>query len=740
MLFRRLITIILLFAILPFLQNSLAQAAAPDVFVQQIKLTGNDTVANDYFGTLISLSGTTAVIGAYGKNSQTGAAYVFTFTGGVWSQQAKLTADDGAVGDKFGTAVSADGDTVVIGAYAKGGNTGAAYVFVRNGTTWTQQQKITGSDTITSDYFGTSVAINSNTIVIGAPGKSLGTGAAYVFTRSGSVWSQQQKLTATGGTFTNGFGIEVALSGDVTIITAPGKSSNTGAAYIFTRSGVTWTEQDPPLTASDGAAGDYFGTSAALDGTTAVIGAYRANNFIGAAYVYVNNGGTWGQQQKLTANDSTGHDEFGFPVSISGDTLIAGASENNLLGAVYIFRRSGSTWTQQQKLIGNDTVSGNEFGVSAALDGSNAVVGDWFHNSNAGAAYVFTLGTGAPVITSPNHATFKVGSVNSFTVTANGLPAPTFSATGLPTWATLNATTGVLSGIPPSIIGSPFAITITASNGVLPNATQNFTLTVGAGTADTVGIFRPSASTFYLRNANTTGPADISTAFGTATDLPVVGDWNGDGIDTVGFYRPSTGQFFLRDSNSAGAPTVYSFVLGAPGDLPMVGDWNSNGKDGVGVFRPSNGLIYLKNNLTTGFADFQMVLGVPGDVPVAGDWNGDGKDSPGVYRPSLTKFFLSNQVCNCSVFADYSAALGIAGDTPFAGDWNGDGITGIGVFRPSNGLIYLKNTPTSGFADLSLVYGVPNDKPIAGHWATSATIPSSTANPITPKIAPTFVP
>ncbi|MEP7285704.1 MAG: glycoside hydrolase domain-containing protein [Chloroflexota bacterium] len=255
---------------------------------------------------------------------------------------------------------------------------------------------------------------------------------------------------------------------------------------------------------------------------------------------------------------------------------------------------------------------------------------------------------------------------------------------------------------------------------------------------ETVGIFRPSAAIFYLRNTNTTGPADLSIPFGTATDLPIAGDWNGDGIKTIGIYRSSTGQFFLADSNIPGAPIVYSLVLGAPGDLPMVGDWNGDGKDGVGVFRPSNGLIYLRDTLTTGFADFQMVLGVPGDVPVAGDWNGDGQDSPGVYRPSYTSFYLSDQVCNCSVFANYSAALGIAGDSPFAGDWNGDGITGIGVFRPSNGLIYLKNMPTSGYADLSLVFGIPNDKPIAGYWAGGSTI-RQTPEP-TLKLAPTFVP
>ncbi|MEP7289307.1 MAG: choice-of-anchor Q domain-containing protein [Chloroflexota bacterium] len=273
-----------------------------------------------------------------------------------------------------------------------------------------------------------------------------------------------------------------------------------------------------------------------------------------------------------------------------------------------------------------------------------------------------------------------------------------------------------------------------AGNGGSANASRSITLTGCTTSAlrDYIGVFRPSTATFYLRNSNTTGSADITTALGVSTDLPVVGDWNGDGIDTVGIYRSSTGQFFLRDSNTAGAPIVYSFALGVNGDVPMAGDWDGDGKDGVGVFRPSNGLIYLKNSLTTGFANFQMVLGIPGDVPVAGDWNHDGKDSPGVYRPSSATFFLTDQVCNCNAIGSYQATLGIAGDSPIAGDWNNNGSAGIGVFRPSNGLIYLKNTPTTGFADIQIVFGIANDKPVAGHWFAGPPIP--------PQLAPTFVP
>ncbi|MBX3086731.1 MAG: SBBP repeat-containing protein [Anaerolineae bacterium] len=259
------------------------------------------------------------------------------------------------------------------------------------------------------------------------------------------------------------------------------------------------------------------------------------------------------------------------------------------------------------------------------------------------------------------------------------------------------------------------------------------TTTVPTAHPDTIGIFRPSTSTFYLRNSNTTGFADSQITFGTSSYFPITGDWNGDGIDTAGVYESSTGQFFLTNSTANPAVLSYSFVLGNPGDQPIVGDWDGDGRDGVGVFRPSNGLIYLKNSLTTGFADFTMVLGVPGDVGIAGDWNGDGKDSPGVYRPSNQVFYLSNAICNCSVFADAELGLGIAGDTPFVGDWDGDGKSGVGVYRQSNGLTYIKNALTTGFADSSFVFGSASDYPLAGYWVRVAA-------PVGGEPAPTFMP
>jgi len=238
--------------------------------------------------------------------------------------------------------------------------------------------------------------------------------------------------------------------------------------------------------------------------------------------------------------------------------------------------------------------------------------------------------------------------------------------------------------------------------------------------SDTIGIFRPSTATFYLRGSNTQGFAELTVHYGATNSYPVVGDWTGASVTTLGVFDPTNAQFQLRNSNTPGAADE-TFVLGIAGDQPFAGRWQANAAhDGVGVFRPSNGLIYLKNELNSGFADYTMVLGIPGDVGVAGAWDGNGISSPGVFRPSSATFYLSDQVVNGSVFGDHAVTLGYPGDTPFTGDWIAQGHAGVGVFRPTNGLLYLRNDLSSGFADVNIVYGIPNDIPVAGHWGISS--------------------
>ena len=287
-------------------------------------------------------------------------------------QQQKLTASHGAGGDEFGYSVSlsADGNTALIGAYTATVGAipyqGAAYVFVRSGVAWGQQQKLTPSDGVAYNYFGNSVSLSADgsTALIGAYNAAVGAmayqGAAYVFVLSGGTWGQQQKLTALSGAGGGQFGSSVSLSGDgsTALIGAPwawvGAHDEQGAAYVFARSGVTWSEQQE-LTASDGASRDWFGTSVSLsgDGNTALIGAYDAtvggNTDQGAAYAFVNNGGIWSQQQKLTASDGAAGNAFGCSVSLSADgsTALIGAfsatvGANGAQGAAYVYVQSGS--------------------------------------------------------------------------------------------------------------------------------------------------------------------------------------------------------------------------------------------------------------------------------------------------------------------------------------------------------------------------------------------------------------
>ena len=191
---------------------------------------------------------------------------------------------------------------------------------------------------------------------------------------------------------------------------------------------------------------------------------------------------------------------------------------------------------------------------------------------------------------------------------------------------------------------------------------------IGFIAADTIGVYRPSNSTFYLRNSNTTGIADIVAHHGIFGDVPILGDWDGNGTTTIGVYRPSNSKFFLRNFNTTGVADI-AFVYGIPGDMPIVGDWTGKGYDSIGVYRPSNSTFYLRNSNTTGIADVKFQYGLVGDIPIVGDWTGKGYDSIGVYRPSNGKFYLRNS--NTTGTADTSFSYGVPGDIPFSGDWSG---------------------------------------------------------------------
>src|SRR5262245_51627210 len=391
------------------------------ILTRQQKLTGLDGAANDYFGAAVAFSGNTVIIGApdnNGMEDDKGSAYVFTRNGATWTLQQKLTAQDGGANSGFGFSVAISGDTVVIGALLNdvGANRdqGSAYVFTRSGAVWTQQQKLIAQDGAANDTLGYSVAISGDTVVVGAPmndvGASRGQGSAYVFTGNSTVWTQQQKLTANDGAANDSLGGSVAISGDTVVvgenIDKVGATEGHGSAYVFTRNGTVWTQQQK-LIADDGAEGDQFGRSVAISGDTLVVGApfgdIGGNFSQGSAYVFTRSGAVWTLQQKLTADDGEAGDFFGLAVALNGDTLVVGAVNDHIggnvgalgQGSAYVFSRSGTVWTQRQKLIADDGAADDRFGSAVAFSGDTVVIGarldDIDSNRDQGSVYVFVL-------------------------------------------------------------------------------------------------------------------------------------------------------------------------------------------------------------------------------------------------------------------------------------------------------------------------------------------------------------
>ncbi len=484
----------------------------PPISGLQAYVKASNTGAADDFGFAVALSsdGNTLAVGTPGEASATsgnpadntapsaGAVYVYTRSGTTWTQQAYIKASNPDAGDQFGTSValSSDGSTLAVGAIGEdssaigiGGietdnsatNAGAVYVFTRSGTTWTQEAYIKASNTGADDQFGISVALsdNGNTLAVGATGEDSaltgtagivdettagnaapGAGAVYVYTRSGTTWTQQAYIKASNTGADDQFGTSVALSSDGSTlavgaigedssaigiggIETDNSATNAGAVYVYLRSGTTWTQQ-AYIKASNTGGDDQFGISVALsdNGNTLAVGATGEDSALtgtagivnettagnaapgaGAVYVFTRVGTAWTQEAYIKASNTGVLDLFGFSVSLSGDgdilavgaigessaaTGIGGNQTDNSAadaGAVYVYTRIGTTWTQQAYVKASNTGAGDQFGTSAVLssDGNTLAVGAIGEDSsaigiggietdnsatNAGAAYV----------------------------------------------------------------------------------------------------------------------------------------------------------------------------------------------------------------------------------------------------------------------------------------------------------------------------------------------------------------
>lgn len=373
---------------------------------EAIELPPSDGAFQDCYGRSVSLSGDVALIGAdYDDDAgaDAGSTYVYRFDGAGWVCETKLTASDAAPGDQFGRSVGVDGNLAVVGAFKADDpvdEAGSAYVFRHNGTTWIEEAEFTGANAI--DWFGYSVAVSGNVLVIGAVGAG-DDGTVYVFRHDGTTWVQEGQLSGSGSLPpSNWCGCAVAVDGDVLVFGNEAYNGGTcmGAAYIFRYDGVSWNEE-AALVNPDAETSEWFGHSVSVRGDVVVVGAYRdgdlgLNSGSASVYRYVG-GGSWVHEAKLTASDGGAEERFGESVGVQGDVVVIGATGahsdvNSFTGKAYLFRREAANWVERSKLAASDGLPHELFGNSLSISGKRTLIGA--HGANgagawSGSAYVF---------------------------------------------------------------------------------------------------------------------------------------------------------------------------------------------------------------------------------------------------------------------------------------------------------------------------------------------------------------
>jgi hypothetical protein len=484
-----------------------SQLAVAQLTQQGPKLVGSGAsgAAAQGFSVVLSADGNTAIVGGPADNSGTGAAWVFTRSGGVWTPQGNKLIGTGASSPAqqgFSVALSADGNTAVVGGPGDNSGAGAAWVFTRSGGMWTQQgNKLVGGDASLPAQQGQSVALSAdgNTAIVGGPFDNSDTGAAWVFTRSGGAWTQQgKKLVGSGASGAAAQGASVALSadGNTAVVGGPFDNSQAGAAWVFIRSGGVWTPQDNKLVGAGASPDAQQGLSIALsaDGNTAIVGGPLDNSQTGAAWVFIRSGGVWTPQgNKLVGSGASSPAEQGFSVALSAAgniAVVGGPFDNSSAGAAWVFGRSGGVWTPRgNKLVGSGASANAQQAQSVALsaNGKTAVLGGPF-DSASGAAWPFaqpevpfasftvklTISSYKPGFALTSHFTLGVGSsginplyeavtltINSFTVT---IPPFSFSPCG----AGCYAFNGIINGLT-----AKASITQTSANAYTFQASAN---------------------------------------------------------------------------------------------------------------------------------------------------------------------------------------------------------------------------------------------------------------------------
>jgi hypothetical protein len=574
-----------------------SQPVRADFMQQGEKLFGSGAVGAAQQGGSVAVSadGNTAIVGGLGDNNNAGAAWVWIRSGGVWTQQGGKLVGAGAVGGVLGqaqqgrsVALSADGNTAIVGGVADNNGAGAAWVWTRSGGVWTQQgAKLVGSGAVGQALLGQSAALSAdgNTAIVSGSNDNNGAGAAWVYTRSSGVWTQQGgKLLGTGAVAAARQGFSVALSsdGNTAIVGGDKDNSDTGAAWVYTRSSGVWTQQGNKLVDTEAVGAAQQGQSVSLsdDGNTAIVGGSKDNSDTGAAWVWTRSSGVWTRQgNKLVGSGAVGAAQQGQSVSLSDDgntAIVGGSKDNSRDGAAWGNTRSGGVWTQQgNKLVGTgangDAFQGGSVALSA--DGNTAIVGGIGDNGGAGAVWVFTqpptvtgvspssgatLGgtavtitgtrfTGATGVTFGGVAATNVTVVDPNTITATTpahaagavnvvVASERGSGTGAYTYLKTSTTTSLGSSPRPSKIDQlvTFTATVTGSG-----ATGTVTFKDGTDTLDVVAVTSNTAA--YSTSTLSVGRHTISAIY------------NGDGI-----YFGSTSPDLIQTVKGATTTAVVS--------------------------------------------------------------------------------------------------------------------------------------------------------------------------------------
>ena len=467
----------------PNLTSSFAQSNINRPKTESARVLAPDPTLASQLGTSVAVYGDTLVVGAPfardTQNNQRGAVYIYVQVGGSWIFQSKLVQPDQSLMAGFGSSVAIEGNTLVIGMpddISSSTNRGSVYVFLRNGSNWTMQQKLIPSDGRGGFGFGSGVAIGGNVIAVGAfHGEVDGVdrGAAYVFTNIGGSWAETSRLTDMTGVQ---FGANISIAGGTLVVGSP-FGANTGFACVYVRDGNSWPIQ-AKLKAADSAFSDRFGSDVAIEGDTLLVGAddnASAGGVVrlGAAYVFTRSNGTWAEQQKF-AVPSTELGQFGASVGISGDRLIIGDSRaavngQSSRGAAYVYVRNGPTWSLQNRLIASDGQIADFFGTDVAISGNKFFVGspgvDLGQDANAGSAYFFIQSPLPPDLP----ATLDAGISNSDNIT--NIQDLIFDINGV----TPGATVELLRNGSVVNSGMTTQATLTLSDTPPPNATYIYT-------------------------------------------------------------------------------------------------------------------------------------------------------------------------------------------------------------------------------------------------------------------------